>query len=148
MEDASRCRGSFTCWWEVFWSMRQRRNEFLRYSLWTRAFSHLPKTLSWQALNYLHSSLPKLFKYVRSWSNRKAFGAYSRQSFPLWAVGDQTWKQGKNKGLSGLLKTPGPSSPSQFIQWNRHEIPADCKNLSNMSKLFCLSENILKPGDT
>lgn len=52
----------------------------LRYSLWTWAPSHLAKTLFWQALNYLHSSLPKLFKYVRSWSNRKAFRAYGRAS--------------------------------------------------------------------
>lgn len=65
--------------------------------------SHLPITLLWQALNYLPSSLPKLFKYVRSWSNRKVCSAQPTE-LPLWAVGDQTWKQEKNKGLSGQLK--------------------------------------------
>lgn len=106
---------------------------FLLYSLWNWVPSHLPKTLFWQALNYLHSSLPKLFKYVRSWSNRKAFEAYGRQSFPPWAVGDQMWKQGKNKGLSGLLKTPGPQQPIKIHSvkqaWNTRRLQEPLKHV-------------------
>lgn len=101
---------------------RNRKGRVFPLLLWSWVPSHHAKTLFWQALNYLHSSLPKLLKYVRSWSNRKAFGARGRQSFPLWAVGDQTWKQEKNKGLSGLLKTPGPQQPikihSEKQAWN------------------------------
>lgn len=86
--------------------MQRHRNEktdLLRCSLWTCVSSHLPITLLWQALDYLPSSLPKLFKYVRSWSNRKVRSTQPTE-LPLWAVGDQTWKQEKNKGLSGQLK--------------------------------------------
>lgn len=106
----------------------------------SRLISPQKHTLFWKALNYLHSSLPKLFKYVRRWSNRKAFGEREcgpTEFPPCGAVGDQTQKQAKNKGLSGLLKTPGPEQPIK-IHSNRHEERADCKNLSNTSLRKCV----------
>lgn len=104
--------------------------------------NHLPKLLVWQPLNYLPSSLPKLFKYVWSWSNRKVLEAHSQQ-LSLWAVRDQTFKKkktAKNKGLSGLLKMLGPQQPkTSFIQWNRLEILNNRKLYSNTSKTRLVS---------
>jgi len=65
-----------------------------------------PNTLFWQAMNYLHSSLPKLLKYVRSWSNKGFQSTQPTVLPPVGLLGNQTWKWGKNKGWSRLLKMP------------------------------------------
>lgn len=116
-----------------------------------RFFSSSPNTFFWQALNYLHSSLPKLFKYVRSWSNRKAFGAHGRQSFPCGLLGIRHENRGEEQRLVGTVKDAWTiAAHRNSFSETCNEIPADCKNLSNISKvLFCVLENVVsKHGDT
>lgn len=103
-----------------------------------------PKHPFWQALNYLHSSLPKLLKYVRSWSNRnKFFWSTQPAEFPQWAGGDQTWKQRKNKGFLAVLKMPRPQQPITIYSMK------DIKHLqsattSQMSTIQTLSQMVSK----
>lgn len=109
MEDVTHIRGSGSFWWvdlEDVW--RSRNENAWRVSPATASEPALllifPKHFFWQVLNYLCSYLHKMLKYVRSWSNGKGSQSARPTELPLWAVGDQTWKQGKNKDLSGLVK--------------------------------------------
>lgn len=92
------------------------------------ASSHCLGILFWQALYCRHSSLPKLFKYVRSWSNRKDCRVLGRQSFPCGPAGLRHENGGgRTKACRDCSKCLDPGSPSKFIQWNRHEIASDCE---------------------
>lgn len=93
-----------------------------------------PKHPFWQALNYLHSSLPKLLKYVRSWSNRNSFfleHTASRVSSMGWRRSDM--KTEKEQRLPGGVKDAQTTAAHHNLFHERHETSAKRKNLSNVN---------------
>lgn len=101
------------------------------------------KTLLWFALNCLHSALPKLLEYIRSWSNRIFFLPREQQTTWFWSP--TAWLLGirpgnrKNKGLLGMLKTSGPQQLiwvySVKVVWNNTCQLQESLQQANM--LFC-----------
>lgn len=147
MEDVSRIRRRCSHWWVVFLEYAAAPGTsrcFLRYSSWTPRIFFISTKNTFLAGFELPAltPLPKLFKYVRSWSNRKASffflfffsGARGRQELPpVGCWGSDMKTGGKNKGLSGLLKTSGPEQPIKIHSvkqaWNTRRLQAPLKHV-------------------
>lgn len=126
----------------IYMEMRNPRS-----CLWTCGSSQPPtqkKNNFWQALNYLHTSLPKLLKYVRIWSNRnRFFRAHSQQSFLCGLVGSDMKTQ-KEQRLPGSVKDTQTTAALQNLFHERHMKHLPSAKTSRTSRLRNLLESVVK----